>query len=386
VTTEKKLTFIEASSIITGYGVGGGIMAVPFLAAQNGLLITLLILAVAYLFSVLLHLMIAEMCSGEEEVNQVVELFRKYLFKGPYENLLAWLFFALLLVILFSSMAAYIVGAAEILVSLFNLPLWIGKLLFYLVAAGVVFFGLKVLGISEKYAIGAIALIFLVLAAASLGQPFQPLPLIKPLGNVTLALFGMVMFAFASFFSVPQAVEGLSWNKKLIPKAVFTGIGLNLVFVLIVVFFALSVSETVTEVAIIGWAAAIGGWAALLGSLFVFLAMLTTFWSLSYALVVIIHERTGWSEKLSWLTATLPTLGIALLGAATFLELMRLVGGGIAIVVALLLVPAFRASRHSKLQAAQPGQWSIGFWGNTTFQILIILAYILTAVGSFVSI
>jgi len=52
----------------------------------------------------------------------------------------------------------------------------------------------------------------------------------------------------------------------------------------------------------------------------------------------------------------------------------------------LLLVPAFRASRHSKLQAAQPGQWSIGFWGNTTFQILIILAYILTAVGSFVSI
>jgi len=151
--SQKQLTFVEASCIITGYGVGGGIMAVPFLAAQNGLLVTLLIIAVAYCFSVLLHLMIAEMCSGEEGSVQIVELFRKYLFKGRFENLFTWLFFALLLVILLSNMAAYIVGGGEILVNLLGLPLWIGKLLFYLVAAGVVFFGLKVLGISEKYAV-----------------------------------------------------------------------------------------------------------------------------------------------------------------------------------------------------------------------------------------
>lgn len=383
----KKLTFIEASCIITGYGVGGGIMAVPYLAERNGLLLTFVIIAAAYLFSVLLHLMIAEMCAGEKESIQIVELFRKYLFKGPYENIFAWLFFILLLVILFSSMAAYVVGAGEILVNLLNLPLWAGKLAFYLIAAGVVFFGLKVLGISEKYAIAAITVIFIILSAASIGQPLQALPLFKPAGSVTLALFGMVMFAFASFFSVPQAVEGLSWNKKLIPGAVLTGIGLNLVFVSIVVFFALSVSQTVTEVAIIGWSAVIGGWAAVLGSIFVFLAMLTTYWSLSYALVVIIKERVGWPEKLSWLTATLPTIVIALAGTATFLSLMRLVGGGIAVVVALLLVPAYRASRRSRI--AEPdldSGWNIGSWGNTIFQILIVLAYLLAALGSFVAI
>jgi len=196
------------------------------------------------------------------------------------------------------------------------------------------------------------------------------------------------MFAFASFFSIPQAVEGLAWNKKLIPRAVFAGIGLNLVFVLIINFFALSVSETVTEVAIIGWSAAVGGWAALLGSVFVFLAMLTTYWSLSYALVVIIRERVGWSERLSWLAATLPTLAIGLAGAATFLSLMRLVGGGIAVGVGLLLIPAYRASRNSRaadLQTATAGV-SIGAWGGTVFQVLVVLAYLLTAVGSFVEI
>ena len=386
MSSRKELTFIEASCIITGYGVGGGIMAVPFLAAQNGLLITLMIIVVAYLFSVLLHLMIAEMCSGEEGSVQIVELFRKYLFKGRFETLFTWLFFVLLLVILLSNMAAYIVGGGEILVNLIGLPFWVGKLFFYLVAAGVVFFGLKVLGISEKYAVAAIAMIFIVLSAASLGQPMQPLVLVRPVGNITLALFGMIMFAFASFFSIPQAVEGLSWNKKLIPRAVFAGIGLNLVFILIITFFALSVSERVTEVAIIGWSGAVGGWAAILGSVFVFLAMLTTYWSLSYALVVIIRERIGWPERLSWLAATVPTLVIGLAGAATFLSLMRLVGGGIAVVVALLLIPAYRASRNSRDSELQEDGINIGFWGGTMFQVLVILAYLLTAIGSFVAI
>lgn len=386
MTIKKRLTFVEASCIVTGYGVGGGIMAVPFLASLNGAVSTLLILAAAYLISVLLHLMIAEMCAGDdEETMQVVELFRKHLFKGRYENLLAWLFFALLALILFTSMAAYIVGAGEILANLTGLPLWAGQLLFYLLAAGVVAFGLKVLGISEKYAIAAIAVIFIILAAGSTAVPFRPIPWFLPAGNATLALFGMVMFCFSSFFSIPQAAEGLSWNKKLIPRAVFAGIGLNLVFVLLVTFCALSVSAEVTEVAIIGWSSAVGGWAVILGSIFIILAMLTTYWSVSYALVVIIKERLGWSERLSWLTATLPTLGIALAGLTTFLGFMRIVGGGIAVVVALLLVPAFRAFRVNMVLGGI-GEWNIGLWGGTAFQVLVVAGYLLTAIGSFVQI
>lgn len=283
-------------------------------------------------------------------------------------------------------MAAYVVGAGEILVSLLGMPLWAGQLIFYLVAAGVAFVGLKILGISEKYAIGAIALIFIILSAASLGRTFQPLTAFNSLGNVTLALFGMVMFCFGSFFSIPQAVEGLSWNKKLIPKAAFAGIGLNMLFVLILIFFALSVSVTANEVAIIGWSVAVGGWVAVLGSVFIFMALLTTYWSVSYALVVIIMERVGWPERLSWLSATLPTLGIALFGAAGFLSLMRLVGGGIAVVVALLLIPAYRSSRISKAAKPETAGWNIGLWGGTIFQVLVVLAYLLTAIGSFVEI
>ncbi|NLA11715.1 MAG: hypothetical protein GX883_06290, partial [Firmicutes bacterium] len=306
MTEKKNLTLFEASAIITGYGVGGGILAVPYLASLNGAVSIVAILVAAYLFSLLMHLMIAELCTGEEQGVQVVELFRKYLFRGRFEKLWVWLFFSLLTLILISSQAAYIVGAGEILVELTGWPLWLSELVFYLIAAGVVAFGLKVLGISEKYAIAALAVILLFLSAGSLALPFKPIPLLVPMGNVTLALFGMVMFSFSSYFSVPQAVEGLSWNKKLIPKAVILGMGLNLIFVATFIFFTLSVSSEVTEVAIIGWSKALGGWARIVGSVFMFLAILTTYWSASYALVVIIKERMGWSERLSWLTATLP--------------------------------------------------------------------------------
>lgn len=382
----KKLSFMEASSIITGYGVGGGIMAVPYLAERNGLLVSLLIIIAAYLASVLLHLMLAEMCAREEKSIQVVELFRKHLFKGPLEKPLSWLFFGLLALILFSTLAAYIVGAGEILSSLFGLPQWAGQVVFYLVAAGVVFFGLKILGLSEKYAVAAMAVIFLVLAGASLAQPFQKLVAVKPIGNATLALFGMIMFCFGSFFSIPQAVEGLSWNKKLITKAVFTGIGINMAFILIVTFFTIAVSQPVTEVAIIGWTAGMAGWMAILGSIFIFLAMLTTFWSVSYALVVIVRDRLNWSERASWLAATLPTLAIALLGMTTFLELMRLVGGGVAVMVSLLLVPAYRASRKQRTPETQASGCDIGFWGSTPFQILAVISYLLASAGSFITI
>ncbi len=380
---KKDLTLFEASSIITGYGVGGGILAVPFLASLNGAASIIIILIAAYLFSLLMHLMIAELCTGEEQGVQVVELFRKYLFRGRYEKVWVWLFFTLLGLILFSSQAAYIVGAGEILVELTGWPLWVSEMVFYLLAAGVVAFGLKVLGISEKYAIAALTVILLILAAGSCTLPFKAIPWIGPVGNSTLALFGMVMFSFSAYFSVPQAVEGLAWNKKLIPRAVMLGMGLNLIFIATFIFFTLSVSTEVTEVAIIGWTKAIGGWSRIIGSIFMLLAILTTYWSASYALVVIIKERLVWSERLSWLVATLPTLAIAMAGLGTFLELMRLVGGGIAVCVAVALIPAFRSSRRHKASLGID-DWNMGIWGGPLFQAIVIAAYLLTAVGSFV--
>lgn len=395
---KKNLSLFEAASIIAGYGIGGGIMAVPFLASRTGVLPALILIAAGYGASVLLHLMIAEMSSATGG-RQILEVMTDYLFRGRLGTVLTWIFFVLILFAFLASLGAYIAGAGEILTELTGLPSVLCQLIFYLVAAGIVAFGLKVLGVSEKIAIVLIALVFVVLAAASFSTGMHPVPLAGASGTEALAFFGMVMFCFAAFFSVPQAAEGLTWNRKLTGRAVLLGIGINLLFILIVTFLTLSVSNEVTRVAIIGWAEAIGAWAGILGSLIVFLAMLTSYWSISYALATMLRERLGWKQILCWLAATVPTLLFVLTGVSDFLGFMRMAGGAIAIIVALLVVPTFRAFRKSSSPGTSPEAakhasredlpaeyWSMGRWGSTAFQIVVIIAYLLMAVGSFLEI
>ena len=58
---KKKLTVWESACIITGYGVGGGVMSMPYLTERTGFAVSLVILAIALLASYVLHLMIADL-------------------------------------------------------------------------------------------------------------------------------------------------------------------------------------------------------------------------------------------------------------------------------------------------------------------------------------
>ena len=106
--------------------------------------------------------------------------------------------------VLFTNLAAYISGAAEILSAMLGMPEWAARLVFYVFAASVVLFGLKAVGVSEKIAIGAIFALVALLAVCSLANIRNPLPLAAGTVNQALAYFGMAMFAFSAFFSVPQ--------------------------------------------------------------------------------------------------------------------------------------------------------------------------------------
>ncbi len=359
-------------------------MAVPYLASLNGIIPIISIMLLAYFISVLLHLMVAEMVMRDGGEHQLVELFSKYLFRGRAGIFFTWTFFSLIAITFFALLAGYIVGCGDILVELLGIPLWSGELLVYAVAAGVVFYGLKAVGISEKYAITGIAILLVFLSVWSFSRPFRTIPLFSGEFKEALALYGMIMFSFSCFFSIPQTVEGLSWNKKMVPWSVATGIGINFIFVFIITLMAMLVSEEVTEVAIIGWGDAVGSWALILGSLFALLAMLTSYWGVSYALAVIVKERLDWGYRVSWLCATLPTLFLALSGLTGFLGFMRITGGGVAVLVALMIVPALRASR--KEGPVKEDVFRLGFWGNTVFQLVVITGYLVMAAGSVVSI
>lgn len=377
-TTKKQLTTWEAACIITGYGIGAGVLSMPYMAARNGLILSTLILILSLLASYVLHLMIAEIALKEGNGGQIISCLNRFLFRGKTKQVLTVIFFVLMAVILVTNLAAYISGAEEIIVGLLPIPSIAAKLLFYVVAASVVLFGLKAVGVSEKIAVTVIFALIAALAVASLLNIRNPLSLSAGSLNDALAYYGLAMFAMSAFFSVPQAVEGLSGDTKKIRKAVFLGLLNNFILILVISVCSLLSSTEITELAMVGWSAGIGLWAQLIGGLFTVLAMLTTYWSLSLALGGIVDDMLHTGTKISWLLATLPSLILVLFNAAGFLDLMRTAGGLIAIIIAVMVVPAYHNARRDVPEN------NLLRCSGLPLEIVIVIAYILMAVGSVV--
>ncbi len=381
----KNLTFLEAAAIVTGYGIGGGIMAVPYLASLAGVVPMLFILLAAFCISLIFHLMTAEIMLRDGKNEQIIEMFSKYMLKGKITRYILWFLFAVIVLSFIASLSAFIAGGGENLNNLFPwIPLWVGHCIVYFIAAGVVFFGLKAIGISEKYGVAAMFIFVIILLAASLkhGLAFRP-EIVGALKYQT-ALFGMMMFSFFALFSVPQVVKGLSWKKRLIPKAIVLGLFLNCIVILTIVLICMGVSGQVTRFAMNGLANALGGWVRYFSSLFVLFAMLTTYWSVSFALAVVVQERLGWGQRLSWLVATLPSFIIVIARATDFLGFMQIAGGTIAILIVIMMVPLYNIVK--KQGAVAEPEWQLGFFGSPVFQALVIIAFILMAAGSLVKV
>ena len=377
-TTKKQLTTWEAACIITGYGIGAGVLSMPYMAARNGLILSTLILILSLLASYVLHLMIAEIALKEGNGGQIISCLNRFLFRGKTKQVLTVIFFVLMAVILVTNLAAYISGAEEIIVGLLPIPSIAAKLLFYVVAASVVLFGLKAVGVSEKIAVTVIFALIAALAAASLLNVRNPLSLSAGSLNDALAYYGLAMFAMSAFFSVPQAVEGLDGDMKKIRKAVFLGLLNNFILIIVISVCSLLSSTEITELAMVGWSAGIGLWAQLIGGLFTVLAMLTTYWSLSLALGGIVDDMLHTGTKISWLLATLPSLILVLFNMAGFLDLMRTAGGLIAIIIAVMVVPAYHNARRDVPEN------NLLRRSGLPLEIMIVIAYILMAVGSVV--
>ena len=215
ISDNSRLTFFEASSIIVGHGVGAGILSVPYLASRNSLRETLLVLLFCFAFNVVLHLIIAEL-SYNNKGAQFVSCLDAELFSGKIKKVLTWFAFIMLGLSVVFNVSAFLTGAAAVFSSWLGLSRTAGMLIFYVLGAGVVFVGLKLVGICEKIAVGSMVGVVLLLLIATLRSEISPLPGgWHGIGNA-LALFSMISFSLSAVMSTPQVVKGLDGDVKKI--------------------------------------------------------------------------------------------------------------------------------------------------------------------------
>ncbi len=373
----KNLTTFEATCLVAGAGIGGGVMAVPYLAQRAGLVSTIIVAILAYAVTFILHIMVAELSVRTDYSSELLTVFSKHLFRD--KKTLRIGFYILMSITLVCNLAAYVTGSGDILSSLVNIPLIAGKIIFFILAAAVVFFGLKKIAVNEVIAVSVMLLFLVTMSVLTFLKPGQ-IPFNVPSLAPLLAVYGMIMFSLSSLFAVPQAASGLAHSRKKLIWAVFFGLLINLLVTIAITVCVLYSTRQVTEVAIIGWAKALGPLVNVFGSLFIFLAMLGTFWSISLQLCDMSKAFFKTGRRMSWLIGTLPCFVVALLPAAGFLELMQIAGGATAVIIALMVVPAYRNS----IQAAPYSDIMLGKFGSSSaLALAVMIMYILMAVASF---
>lgn len=374
---ESRLNFLEATGIIVGHGVGAGILSVPYLASHNSFRETVFILIFAYLVALVLHLIIAEL-SYNNNGAQFVKCFDSELFAGKIKTVLTWTAFILLGVSVIVNVSAFLTGAAAVFAQWFGLPDFVGILVFYVLGASVVFVGMKLVGICEKYAVIAMVVVMGVIFVATLMRGTEALPTGWRGFNNALALFGMISFSLSAVMSTPQVVKGLGGDKKRIRSSIALGLAVNasLIFLITLTTLLGTGGDVSEKGAFVDLARRFGGWVAVVGYVFTLLALATSFWANTLNLRDIVSEQTGWGRRLSWLIASLPCLVLAMLGLDSFVGFTRF-ASIIQVVTGIGIIVAYNCSRR------RVGKSPIcGVFGSLPFQILVVAFTLLASVGA----
>ena len=381
IQSESRLTFLEATSIIVGHGVGAGILAVPYLASRAPWWDFLWILAVAYAVNLLLHLMIAELSLNNNGA-QFVKCFENELFTGRFKKIATWIVFGFLAFSVLCNVASFITGSAAVFTSWFGFPSWAGMLIYYVIAGLVVFFGMKIVGICEKYSVIAMVLVIGILFVATVTGQISALPSTFIASTNAMALYSTVAFSLSAVMSVPQVVKGVAGDRKKIIGAIAAGTGINAFLIIVVTFMTLlGAGQAITKNgALVDLSASLGGWVSIVGYIFSILALSTSFWANTLNMRDIIAEQTKWNLKLCWLLATLPCLILALCGMTSFVGFARL-AGIIQVLTGIGIIIAYSRSRRRVGQSLICGRF-----GTLPFQIIVILSSIMATVGSVIAV
>jgi amino acid permease len=374
---EAKLTFTEATSIIVGHGVGSGILSVPYLASRNSWRDILWLIVVCYCINLIMHLMIAEL-SYNNNGAQFIKCIEAELFKGRVKQIVTWVAFAFLGLSVIANVVGFITGGGAVLTAWLGLPGWAAMLIYYAVAATVVLFGMKLVGICEKISVFAMVAVMAVLFVATLINEHTGFANKFVAPSNLVALYSMIAFSLSAVMSVPQVVKGLEGDTKKIRASIACGTGINVGLILLITFMTLFAcgSEVTGNGALVDLSGKLGGWVGVIGFIFSLLALSTSFWANTLNLRDIINEQTKWGTRASYLVSSLPCLAIALLGFSNFVGFTR-----IASVIQVLTGIGIICAYHNSRKRAS-GSEICGRFGGLAFQVIVCVSSVLATVGA----
>ncbi len=343
---KKEATF-EAVATLVGMIIGAGILGIPYVFAQAGLIWGLVNLIGIGLIVLLVYLYLGEIILRTKEKHQLPGYASLYLGKtGKILMLIS------MLLVQYGALIAYVFGEGEVLSFIFLGSISLSShiifsLVFFMTMATLIYFGLKTLGKSELVGVGTIFIIVIAIAIYFFPQfklsnflsfnPELPLRFFYP--------YGAILFAYLGLAAVPEMNEIIK-NKKNMKKAIIVGciipIVIYLLFALTVVGFKGLATPEIATLAL-----------GRLVSLFAVFTMFTSFLAVGIAQKEIFWYDLKYKHFTSWLLTCIPVLISVLIiiffKLANFVDIISFsggVGGGLVGILTMLMIK--KAKKYGK--------------------------------------
>ena len=321
----KNKNFLYATAVLVGTMVGVGVFGIPFAFSKVGFWVGFLFLIFIGFITLLMNFMYGEIVLRTHEEHQITGYTEKYLgfwFKRA-------IFFSMALS-LYSALLAYIVIAGDFLNNIFSSVFYASptsySLVFFFVLSALVLWGIKRIFWVELLLVCLfIAVVFLILGVgvnkidvanlAGIQREFWFLP------------YGILLFAFAGFSSIPIQRSILNGQEDKLKKSILLAVVLTSALYLLFAFTVLGISGSVTTPdAISGLYEFLGSKIIFLGSLFGILAVSTSFLMLGSAFLEMFHLDYNVPRKWAWFLVVAPPLVLFLGGLRTFIDIISLAG------------------------------------------------------------
>jgi len=335
---------------MTGSIIGAGILGLPYALAQNGVLNGLVILVLVGLGVMTLHLLVGEIILSTTRSHQLTGFANKYLGSAG-----KWIMFQVFMAASYGSLLAYLVGGGQVLEAIFGGEARTWSLIFFVFAATLLYFGLRVIKKIGFVVLGAILVVVLLIAIACLNHWEVSNLMTHDFSWGTFYAYGVVLYAFLGASAVYQARKVLEGQEHLMRKAIVVS---NLIPMCLYIVFAVVVigvtGLNTTEVATVGLGALVGPEINILGNIFAFLALSTSFLTLGNAVKETYFYDFDFATNvkvdrfISWsLTLSIP-LFLFLLAKSDFIQILNFVGAVAGGLEGLLLLAIYYKLKQHK--------------------------------------
>jgi len=355
--------------MITGMTIGAGVLGVPYVVAQVGLVTGLVYIFILGLVMMSLNLIIGEVAVRTRENLQLPGLAGKYL-GGWAKRLMS-------IIIIFAgygSLLAYIVGEGEALSALFGGdPVW-WSIFFWSIGSFLIWRGLQTIKKAERI-LSIIVITIIVSLSLYILRDFHPVAWQYFNWSKIFLPYGVILFALNASPAIAEVHALLPGSQRRFRKAVIIG---TMIPTFVYMLFALAVvgvtGLATTEVATVGLGQKFGSGILILANLFAILAMGTAFMGLGMAL----KQVFVWDHKLpKWVAdflVIIVPLALFAAGFRSFIVILDFVGGVFIGLEAIIMVLACWNARYkSKIN---PVRYSLPHFWLLAVPVLLVFTAI----------